>query len=128
MGQMPAHEGCSAFESGLRTLGGVHVSNVERTPKNKGIAQVWGDIHSSQRDEPGAGIVRFFSQNSGDLRTELLRNSLRATRHASFLELDRSVFAVPARALVRQVQHLDVHCNDLRQMQFFDEPNRSLDQ
>ncbi len=128
MGQMPAHEGCGAFESVLRTLGGVYVSNVERTPKNKGIAQVRGDIHSSQRDEPGAGIVRFFSQDPGDLRTELLRNSLRATRHASFLELDRSVFAVPARALVRQVQHLDVHRNDLCEMQFLDERNRGFDQ
>ncbi len=128
MGQMPAHEGCGAFEGVLCTLGGSHVSYVERAPENQGIAQVRGNINASQRDEPGAGIIRFFSQDPCDLRTELLSNSLRATRHSSFLELGRLAFSIPARAFVRQVQHLDVHRDDLREMQLLDERNRAFDQ
>jgi hypothetical protein len=128
LGKVPAHEGCGAFEGVLCTLGGIRVSNVERAPENQGIAQIRGDIHAGQRDEPGAGIVRFFSQDPGDLRTELLGNSLRTTRHSSFLELGRLAFTVPARAFVRQVKHLDVHRDDLREMQFLDERNRTFDQ
>jgi hypothetical protein len=79
MSQVPAHEGCRAFQSVLDDLGGIRVSNIESAPENQRIAQVRGDIHASQRDEPGARIGRFLAQDPGDLRTELLRNSFRST-------------------------------------------------